>query len=235
MSRLDKMLADAGIGPRKEIQAMIKAGRVSVDGGAVKDPAAHFDAGREIRIDGTICDCRSVVYIMMNKPQGVVSSTDDPRDPTAVGLLPGRFVRMGVFPAGRLDKDSEGLLLITNDGALAHALTSPARHVDKLYEIVYDGELTDGHIELFAAGLSIGGDKCKPAKLERHAELRNVAYVTISEGMYHQVKRMFAACGMCVTGLRRLSIGPLRLDTALLPGEWRLLTDAETDSIGGRV
>jgi 16S rRNA pseudouridine516 synthase len=168
---------------------------------------------------------------MLHKPDGVVSSTDAPRDETVLSLLPKELRRIGLFPVGRLDKDTEGLLLLTNDGQLAHRLLAPGKHVDKVYYTEVDGALAPSDCEAFRQGITLGdGTECLPAELELLEE-PNQALVTLREGKYHQVKRMLASRGKPVTYLKRLSMGPLELDETLLPGEYRRLTGEEVESL----
>ena len=180
-------------------------------------------------MDGETVSGERLVYLMLHKPAGLVSATEDPRQPTVLELLPQHLRRVGLFPAGRLDKDTEGLLLITDDGALSHALMSPNRHVEKEYEAVVDGALAADAVLRFEQGMTLrDGTECKSAKLEileTEPELR--VHVTLKEGKYHQVKRMIAAVGGTVTALKRLRLGGLWLDKTLTPGEFRELTQEE--------
>ena len=204
--RLDKLLSHLNCGSRKEVQALIRAGRVSVDGTVQKDPAFKVDPDRsQTAVDGTVQRYRAQRYYMLNKPMGVITASRDERHDTVLELFPDEL-RRGLFAVGRLDKDTEGLLLITDDGALSHALMSPNRHVEKEYEAVVDGAL-----------------------LETEPELR--VRVTLKEGKYHQVKRMIAAVGGTVTALKRLRLGGLWLDKTLAPGEFRELTQEELEKL----
>lgn len=227
MERIDKVLANMGIGSRKEIKAMVKRGEILINGAVCTDAAAKVDitldnvtaAGRTLRL-------RTAFSFMMNKPAGYLSASRDDRAATVIDLLSEEHRRLDLFPAGRLDRDSEGFLLLTNDGAFAHALTAPRRHVDKRYYIRYEGILQDNTEQAFADGILIdGGERCLPAELERLSA--GEAVVTVHEGRYHQVKRMIAAAGGEVTYLKRLSIGPVALDDALGHGEYRELSDDE--------
>lgn len=251
--RLDKYLADMRAGTRSEVRQMIRKGRVSVNGIPVRTPEYKTDpCSDKVELDGTAVNYIQTEYWMLNKPKGVVSATEDLREKTVLDLLPDA-ARKDLFPVGRLDKDTTGLLLLTNDGALAHALLSPKRHVDKKYEAVVTGRPGKREQELFACGLEIGDEKpTLPAVLElegtldpqkegeneacaacRSQEEKTLAVVriTIREGRYHQIKRMFEAVGMKVVELKRLTMGPLVLDDTLAEGEARLLTQDEVDAL----
>lgn len=227
--RLDKLLAHLNCGSRKEVQAMIRAGRVQVDGVTERDPAAKVDADTaQVVLDGQAQHYQAQRYYMLNKPAGVITASRDERHDTVLELFP-EEMRRGLFAVGRLDKDTEGLLLITDDGALSHALMSPARHVDKVYEAEVEGELVPDAAARFAAGLELkDGTVCRPAQLEAAPDLgENWVRVTLREGKYHQVKRMIAAVGGVVVRLRRVELGGLTLDPALAPGAFRALTAQE--------
>lgn len=227
--RLDKLLAHLNCGSRKEVQAMIRAGRVQVDGVTERDPAAKVDADTaQVVLDGQAQHYQAQRYYMLNKPAGVITASRDERHDTVLELFPGEM-RRGLFAVGRLDKDTEGLLLITDDGALSHALMSPARHVDKVYEAEVEGELVPDAAARFAAGLELkDGTVCRPAQLEAAPDLgENWVRVTLREGKYHRVKRMIAAVGGVVVRLRRVELGGLTLDPALAPGAFRALTAQE--------
>ena len=195
------------------------------------------DAG-EILVDGQPVSGERLVYLMLHKPAGLVSATEDPREPTVLTLLPEHLRRVGLFPAGRLDKDTEGLLLLTNDGPLAHRLLSPRWHVDKTYFVRVDGLLEQADVEAFRRGITLAdGLECLPAGLEILAE-RDTGLVTLREGKYHQIKRMLASRGKPVRYLKRLTMGPLTLDPALASGQWRPLTAEELAALresGGRL
>ena len=227
--RLDKLLAHLNCGSRKEVQAMIRAGRVQVDGVTERDPAAKVDADTaQVVLDGQAQHYQAQRYYMLNKPAGVITASRDERHDTVLELFP-EEMRHGLFAVGRLDKDTEGLLLITDDGVLSHALMSPARHVDKVYEAEVEGELVPDAAARFAAGLELkDGTVCRPAQLEAAPDLgENWVRVTLREGKYHQVKRMIAAVGGVVVRLRRVELGGLTLDPALAPGAFRALTAQE--------
>ena len=224
--RLDKYLADMGVGTRQEVKALIRKGRVAVDGITAKAPELKVDPDEaQVTVDGNSISYVKMEYWMLHKPAGVVSATEDRRDRTVLDLL-SDAARKDLFPVGRLDKDTEGLLLVTDDGALSHALMSPSRHVSKVYEAELDGVLVPDAAERFGAGLTLrDGTVCRPALLELLPDGR--VRVTLHEGKYHQVKRMIAACGATVTFLKRVQLGGVRLDESLAPGEFRELTEEE--------
>ena len=245
--RLDKYLAQMGAGTRSEIKKAIRAGRVTVNGEKAADPAMHVrvpesinkkeSAGAvpseetdEICLDGVRIAYEQYVYYLMNKPAGVISATEDPSQRTVLDLIDERQ-RKGLFPVGRLDKDTEGLLLITNDGELAHRLLSPKRHVDKVYFARLDGPVGEKEQKLFAEGLRVDETLTTlPAALEI-LESADEVKVTIREGKFHQIKRMFAAVGREVLYLKRVSMGPLSLDGSLETGAYRRLTEEEESAI----
>lgn len=235
MIRLDKYLADMGIGTRAEVKQYIRKGRILVDGQTVRKPETRIDEKKAaVLADGKEISYVQFEYYMLNKPAGVVSATEDPKERTVVELIDGRK-RKNLFPVGRLDKDTEGLLLITNDGILAHRLLSPKKHVDKVYYARVKGFVTEDTIERFAAGIDIGGreeEKTLPARLQiLRADAVSDVKLTIQEGKYHQVKRMFQALEMEVLYLRREAMGALRLDPALPAGAYRTLTEEELESL----
>lgn len=233
MIRLDKYLADMSIGTRTEVKKLIRQGKVFVDEVVVKNPDVKIDAEKQtVTCNGKPVTYETFEYYMLNKPAGVVSATSDARDRTVLDLIDSKK-RKDLFPVGRLDKDTEGLLLITNDGELAHRLLSPKKHVDKLYFARVEGIVTDADKEAFAKGVDIGEDKLtKPAKLEiiTSDEISEIE-LTIQEGKFHQVKRMFEAVGKKVIYLKRLSMGTLKLDESLALGEYRTLTKEELESL----
>lgn len=233
MIRLDKLLAHSGYGSRKEVKELIRKGQVSVNEVVIKDDDFKVDeVNDEVIVEGIIVDYQKFIYIMMNKPDGVLSATYDPKDPIVLDLIEDTPTR-GLFPVGRLDKDSEGLLLITNDGKLAHELLSPKKHVDKVYYIEYEGELIKDVKERFKEGIILEDNyKCLPASIELLND--NKAYITISEGKFHQVKRMINMCNGEVTYLKRIKFGPLELDNSLKEGEYRFLSNLELDSLKNR-
>ena len=231
MERLDKLLAGTGKWSRREVKALVRQGLVRVDGRLAASAEDKLDpAAAIITVAGeTISLCR-FTYVMLHKPAGVLTATEDRKQPTVLDLLPPELRRIGLAPVGRLDKDTEGLLLLTNDGALAHRLLSPKSHVDKVYYARVEGTLEPADTAAFAAGMTLGaGLCCLPAGLEILSP--GEALVTLREGKFHQVKRMLAARGKPVTYLKRLSMGPLRLDEALAPGAFRPLTEGEIHTL----
>ena len=231
MERLDKVLAATGKWSRKEAKALIKAGRVRVGEARPQGPEDKIEAGTLVTVDGKPILTEKYVYLMLHKPAGVISSTQDPREKTVLDLLPKDLRRKDLFPVGRLDKDTEGLLLLTNDGPLAHELLAPGRHVDKVYYARVDGALDETDAAAFAEGIVLGdGTECLPAGLDLISPQE--ALVTLREGKYHQVKRMLASRGKPVVYLKRLGMGKLRLDPALPAGAWRPLTPEELAGLG---
>ncbi len=227
MERLDKLLAGTGKWSRREVKALVRQGLVRVDGRLAASAEDKLDpAAAIITVAGeTISLCR-FTYVMLHKPAGVLTATEDRKQPTVLDLLPPELRRIGLAPVGRLDKDTEGLLLLTNDGELAHRLLSPKYHVDKRYLARVDGELSAADMEAFARGMTLGdGLECLPAGLEVLPD--RVCIVTLREGKFHQVKRMLAARGAPVLYLKRLSMGPLTLDDSLAAGAYRLLRAEE--------
>lgn len=234
--RLDKFLRDQGIATRSEIKEYIRKGLVRVNDDTVKDPGTHIDSDSDkVYVNGELINYKKFVYYMLNKPRGVITATEDNKENTVLDLFPEDIRRRNVFPAGRLDKDTEGLLIITNDGIFAHNLMSPKKHVKKLYEAVLDCFPGDRAIDVFAVGVVLDdGYKSLPAKLEfLQKQGKVIARVEIFEGKFHQVKRMFKAVGANVLFLKRLRIGGLWLDEALKPGEYRELSQQELDLLGG--
>lgn len=236
MERIDKLLSSTGRWSRREVRQLIKEGRVLADGVPAAAPEEKLDpASSCLRVDGEEVMIRAYTYVMMNKPAGVLSATEDPRQRTVLDLLPPAFRRQGLFPVGRLDKDSEGLLLLSNDGALAHRLLSPKHHVDKVYYIRTDRPLTPEDQAAFSRGITLAdGTACLPAVLELLGA-GDEALVTLHEGKFHQIKRMTASRGAAVCRLKRISMGTLVLDESLKPGEFRLLSGLEVSKIGGKL
>ena len=227
MERLDKILANTGHWSRKEVRELVKQGRVLVNGA----PAVKFDEKYPpeiaVSVDGEEILHSKKTYIMLHKPGGVLSATEDSRQKTVLDLLPEHLQKRDLFPVGRLDKDTEGLLLLTDDGPLAHELLAPKKHVDKVYFARVDGMLEADDITAFEAGMVLeDGLVCQSAGLEILPE-RDRCLVTLREGKFHQVKRMLAARGKPVLYLKRLSMGGLCLDETLAPGEWRFLQEDE--------
>ena len=228
--RLQKLLAAAGLCSRRMAEEWISAGRVCVNGapatlGDRADPETDT-----ITVDGQPVETERFTYVMLHKPAGVLSATEDTHQQTVLDLLPPELRRRGLSPVGRLDKDTEGLLLLTNDGLLAHRLLAPRSHVDKVYYARVEGTLEPADAAAFAAGMTLGdGLECLPAGLEILSP--GECLVTLREGKFHQVKRMLAARGKPVTYLKRLSMGPLRLDPELAPGAFRMLTAEEKKAL----
>lgn len=230
MERADKLLANTGRWSRKEAAELIRCGRVTADGAVVLRREDKYPENVCFTVDGEPISVEKYTYLMMNKPAGLVSATEDPRETTVLSLLPGHLKKIGLFPAGRLDKDTTGLLLLTNDGALAHDLLSPRKHVDKTYRVEVDGVLDPSDEAAFRDGITLAdGYVCLPAGLEILGE--RTALVTLREGKYHQIKRMCASRGKPVTALRRLTFGPLTLDKTLEPGQWRELSGEEVEAL----
>lgn len=227
--RIDKVLASSGYGSRKEVKKLIKEGLVSVNGHVVSDPGLLVNPSEDqISVSGQDLTYQEYIYIMMNKPDGVISSTYDTKDTTVIDLLEGEYSYRDLFPVGRLDKDAEGLILLTDDGKLAHRLLSPKNHVEKTYYVEVEGSLDEGDVKAFAKGIRLEDFVTLPAKLEiLESGQISRCYVTICEGKFHQIKRMMQARGKEVIYLKRLSIGPLKLDQKLSPGDWRQLTEDE--------
>ena len=234
--RLDKFLVACAVGSRTEVKNFLKAGRVTVNGKKEKSAKLQIDEETdEICFDGQKLNYEEFVYYMMNKPQGVISATEDPKHKTVLDLLDDLARSKEVFPVGRLDIDTHGLLLLTNDGKLAHALLSPKRHVDKTYLARINGVMTDADVETFAQGVPLKDFTCQPAKLEILSvdteKEESLVRVTIAEGKFHQVKRMVTYCGKEVVDLQRLTIGTLTLDEDLKRGEWRRLSKEELEGL----
>lgn len=235
--RLDKMLANSGFGTRKEVKKLLKTGVVKVDGNVVKDAKVHVDPEvQEVTVHDDIVEYREFIYLMMHKPPGLLSATEDHRQETVVDILQEEDKIFEPFPVGRLDKDTEGLLLLTNDGQLAHQLLSPKKHVPKTYYAKIDGAVTEDDIQAFQQGVTLDdGYETLPAELViLEAGPESQIEITIVEGKFHQVKRMFQAVGKTVTYLKRLSMGELKLDEDLELGEYRELTDEELELLQRR-
>ncbi|GGN91246.1 pseudouridine synthase [Saccharibacillus kuerlensis] len=239
--RLDKILSHLGLATRSESKKLVKQGRITVDGTIIKDSGLQVDPEvSAIELDGQPVRYREFVYLMLNKPQDVISATEDRHDRTVIDLLDAEYLAFEPFPVGRLDKDTEGLLLLTNDGKLAHELLSPRKHVPKTYEAIVFGAVDEADGAAFKAGVELDdGYKTMPAELEiirryeqdgaPHSDIR----LTIMEGKFHQVKRMFEAVGKKVVFLKRVSMGPLPLDPELSPGEYRELDEEELRLLRG--
>ena len=227
--RLDRLLTTLALGSRKEVQQLIRSGRIAINSNTVRDPSLHVKKGDSVWLDQKKIDARITRHIMLHKPCGVLTAARDTKQPTVLDLLPEVYRACGCMPVGRLDKDTSGFLILSTDGELAHRLLSPKREVWKCYEAEVDGPLTERDVKAFSAGLQLSDFTALPAKLEILSSSAEAACgrVWVCEGKFHQVRRMFAACGHTVVKLKRLSIGPLTLDEALQPGEYRELTDDE--------
>ena len=230
--RLDKYLADMQVGTRSEVKELIRKKRVTVNDNIVTKPESKINTdGDSVNVDGNAVGYHEYEYFMLNKPAGVVSATDDNTCTTVIDLIKTNN-RKDLFPVGRLDKDTEGLLLITDDGDFAHSITSPKKHVDKKYVAKLDGEITEDTVKAFSDGIEFSdGTKCRSAVLECDENDKKTGIVTICEGKYHQVKKMFLCCGLKVVHLQRISIGGLYLDSNLHIGECKLLTDLDKKSV----
>ncbi|MFJ5624340.1 pseudouridine synthase [Peribacillus loiseleuriae] len=232
--RIDKLLANVGYGSRKEVKSLLKSGAVSVNEQVVKDAKAHVHPDVDhVTVHNEPVVYREFIYLMMNKPQGLISATEDNFQETVIDILEPEDAAMEPFPVGRLDKDTEGLLLITNDGQLAHQLLSPKKHVPKTYFAVINSEVTESDIEEFSKGVTLDdGYHTKPGELKiLKSGLTSDIELTIMEGKFHQVKRMFEAVGKRVVYLKRISMGSLKLDEGLELGEYRELTDEELEAL----
>ncbi|HEY2494066.1 MAG TPA: pseudouridine synthase [Paenibacillus sp.] len=238
--RLDKVLAHLGRGSRSDIRRMAKQGVITVNGSVTKDSGLHVDPYVDlIEVDGERIQYRQFIYLMMHKPQGVISATEDKRESTVLDLLSIDDAAFEPFPVGRLDKDTEGLLLLTNDGKLAHDLLSPRKHVPKIYEAIVDGDVGPEDVELFATGVTLDdGYVALPGELvilrkeNQDSNILSHISLTIHEGKFHQVKRMFEAVGKQVVYLKRVQMGELVLDPELEIGTYRELTDKELSLLG---
>ena len=229
--RIDKMLSNSGVGSRKQIKTDARKGFVEVNGTIEKDSSKIIDTETDtVKYKGEVIKYTQYIYLMMNKPRGVVSATEDNYDKTVIDLLDDEEKFYEPFPVGRLDKDSEGLLLITNDGKLAHELLSPRKHVDKTYYVEVAEEITEDDVRAFEEGVILKEDNYKtlPAKLQiMESGYPSICLVTIREGKFHQLKRMFNAVNNEVTYLKRISMGALKLDEPLKTGQYRHLTEEE--------
>ncbi len=232
--RLDKIIASTGRWSRREVKDLVRQGRVTVDDVPARSAEEKADPEQAvIAVNGELLNWRRYTWVMLNKPAGYLSATEDGRGATVLDLLPQDLQRQGLFPVGRLDKDTEGLLLLTNQGGLAHDLLSPKKHVDKEYYVRVDGRLTGADCEAVKAGLRLNdGLVCQPAELVILPEgAGSEAHITIREGKFHQIKRMMAYLGKPVTYLERVRMGNLTLDSALSRGNWRFLTAEEVNDL----
>ncbi len=238
MERVDKILASRTDFSRKDAKKLIAQGRVRLNGRLVCAPDEKVDLEADVlQLDGKSLLLQKHLYLMMNKPAGVLSAARDPKQPTVLDLLGEEYRRTGLFPAGRLDKDTEGFVLITDDGEFAHRILSPKRHVPKTYHARIDGPVTDQMVRAFADGVALeDGTLCKPAQLCVLEDGREpLCQVVLTQGMYHQVKRMFLSCGRRVLWLKRTAIGALPLDKTLGPGQVRKITDKEILLLLGKI
>ena len=234
--RLDKFLVENGLGSRSQVKEVLKKGLVLVNGRAEKSPKTQInETADEVVVSGQKLTYEKFVYYLLNKPKGYISATEDERHKTVLDLLDETARQKEVFPVGRLDIDTHGLLLLTNNGKLAHAMLSPKKHVEKIYRAKVAGLMNQSDVERFARGIELTDFTCHPAQLkivelDEEKEI-SLVEITLAEGKFHQVKRMVAACGKEVTDLQRLSMGPLQLDPELALGEWRRLTEEEMKSL----
>lgn len=224
--RLDKLLSNLGLCSRSESREWLKKGRIAVNGSICKDGAFHVPEGAQVTLDGKPVDTRTQRHLMLYKPAGYLTAAEDRNQKTVMELLPKTYVSLGCMPVGRLDKDTTGILLFTTDGDLAHRLITPKYHVDKVYLATVDEDLTQEDEEAFEKGIELKDFTALPAKLERLEE--RLGQVTVQEGKYHQVKRMFGARGKKVLQLHRKSFGTLELDDGMQPGDFRELNEKET-------
>ena len=233
--RLDKYLAETAQCTRSEAKALLSKGRVQVNGAVCKKGDTQLKESDTVAVDGRALSYQQFVYIMLNKPEGVVSASRDKKDTTVVDLVAADFPRRELFPAGRLDKTSTGFVLLTDDGTLAHDILSPAHHVEKQYVVTLDTPLTDAMRRGFAAGVTLtDGETMAPAGVEPLTDDGLTVQVTLRQGVYHQIKRMFGVYDAGVNALHRESIGGVALDPALAPGQWRELTAAEVERLRTR-
>ena len=228
IERLDKILAGSGLCTRSQARGLVLSGEVTVDGACVRRPEARVSRASAVAVRGQAVDTDEFVYYMMNKPAGTLSATEDGAYPAVTGLLSRQLQDRGLFPVGRLDADVTGLLLLTDDGAFAHRVTAPRAAIPKTYEIRADGPLGPEDVSRLAAGVTLpDGTAYRPAVLEIDGADPRVGLVTVTEGKFHEVKNLIGACGRRVEAMQRLSIGSLRLDPALAPGEWKKLSEWE--------
>ena len=230
--RIDKLLSDMGLATRSEARAACKSGQLLVDGVAVRDSSSHVDPAKQsITFRGRDISYRRYTYVMLNKPEGYVSATEDSKLPVVTELLDGELQRMELFPVGRLDRDTTGLMILTNNGPLAHRVLSPKHHVPKVYRFSAAEPMREGVEEEFRDGVTLAdGYECKSAEILLDPD-RMGGLITLTEGKYHQIKRMVASTHNRVVTLERISFGGIKLDTSLARGEYRLLTDEEIEML----
>ncbi|MDO5436420.1 MAG: pseudouridine synthase [Clostridia bacterium] len=232
--RLDRWLTTLNVDSRSRVKEIIRNGQVKVDGKTVTDPAFSCETETQhLMLQGRETDGRVMRHVLLNKPAGLLTAARDPKQPTVMDLLPDVYSGIGCMPVGRLDKDTTGVLLLTCDGELNHRLLSPGRHVDKVYRATVEGRLEEKDVRAFAAGLELSDFTALPAVMTilRADDSLSEAEVTVREGKFHQIKRMFSAVGHEVTELHRLSFGPLTLENGPEEGKWRELTEDETDML----
>ncbi len=234
--RLDKWIASQGVRSRRDTVRLIRDGKVTVNGVVRRDPSEKIDETDAVTVDGVPMQYQTYTYLMMNKPSGILCVSRDPKARTVVDLVPQEHKRKGLFPAGRLDKDTVGLVILTDDGDFAHRLLAPRKHVEKMYHAIVDGRVTAEHIRVFAQGTTLAdGTPCLPAGLRVLEDGEHpLVEVRIVEGKYHQIKRMFGTVGLGVVWLKRCTMGGLALDDELKPGECRPISPAERDLIFSR-
>ena len=226
LERIDKIIASQGRYSRSEVRKLVAKQKIYLDGEPVRDPGTKADPESSlISVDGEAVSVKKNVYLMLNKPAGYVSATEDKNQPVVLELVPAEFSGRELFPMGRLDKDTTGLMVISDDGVMAHNILSPKKHVKKVYDVELDVPATDEMVRRFAEGIELNDGVCKAAGMEITGE--KAARVTLSEGRYHQIKRMFGCCGAKVVRLHRVAMGNLWLPEELLPGECRELTERE--------
>lgn len=234
MTRLDKILSTQLNISRTDAKQMIKKGRVSVNGIPAKSGDVKVADADIVAVDGNEISYSRFVYIMMNKPKGVISASDGKGEKTVVDLVPSDMQRRGLFPAGRLDKDTTGFVLLTDDGEFAHSILAPSRHIDKTYVVTLDKPVTPEAVADFRSGMELNGERLMQADAEIISEDATVCRVVLRQGLYHQIKRMFKKHGLTVLELKRVKMGNLSLDDSLLPGECRYLSQKELDLICSR-
>ena len=234
MTRLDKILSTQLNISRTDAKQMIKKGRVSVNGIPAKSGDVKVADADIVAVDGNKISYSRFVYIMMNKPKGVISASEGKGEKTVVDLVPSDMQRRGLFPAGRLDKDTTGFGLLTDDGEFAHSILAPSRHIDKTYVVTLDKPVTPEAVADFRSGMELNGERLLQADAEIISEDATVCRVVLRQGLYHQIKRMFKKHGLTVLELKRVKMGNLPLDDSLLPGECRYLSQKELDLICSR-
>lgn len=228
--RLDKMLSECGVASRSEVAKACRAGLVTVNGAVAARPDTRVDEQTDaVVFRGAPVRYRKFIYLLLNKPSGYVSATEDGNDPVVTGLVPEEYRRMGIFPCGRLDKYTTGLMLLTNDGALSHRLLAPKSHVTKRYRFAAERPLTGADVAALEVGVDIGGYTTKPCKIDLTDPQNGV--IAITEGKYHQIKRMLETVGNRIASLERITFGPLSLPADLPRGAWRELTGEEENAL----